>query len=82
MDVWYVHANFDFNGGLICTEVELSIKKGLNGQNHSLSDSHHSMQKSPFPFLLAQGGFPPYLLMLLRKPWELPYTQLYETQRR
>ena len=65
MDVWYVHANFDFNGGLICTEVELSIKKGLNGQNHSLSDSHHSMQKSPsakVPILTRSGRISPVSL--------------------
>ena len=30
--------------------IVFCFKKGLNGQNHSLPDSHHLIKKSPQPF--------------------------------
>ena len=35
----------------------VSFEKGLNGQNHSSSGSHHPVKNSPHP------------LLLYRKPW-------------
>ena len=44
--------------------VVFSFEKGLSGQNHSLSDSHHLIEKSPL------ANFPsPSPLTLLGKPW-------------
>ena len=44
--------------------VVFSFEKGLSGQNHSLSDSHHLIEKSPLV------NFPsPTPLTLLGKPW-------------
>ena len=42
----------------------LASEEGLSGQNHSLSDSHNPIEKSP------QANFPsPYPLTLFGKPW-------------
>ena len=44
--------------------VVFNFEKGSSGQNHSLSDSHHAIEKSP------QANFPsPYPVALFGKPW-------------
>ena len=59
------HANFDFNQCLIYLQnVVFSFEKGSSGQNHSLPDSHHPVQKSP-----RQISHPLHPLPLLGKPW-------------
>ena len=45
--------------------VVFSFEKGLNGQNHSLWDSHHPLKKSS----KQNWEIPPYPLMLFEKPW-------------
>ena len=45
--------------------VVFSFQKGSSGQNHSLSDSHHPIEKSP------PANFPsPYPLILFGKSWK------------
>ena len=44
--------------------VVFSFEKGLSGQNHSLSDSHHLIEKSPLANFSS-----PSPLTLLGKPW-------------
>ena len=42
------HANFDFNQcsiGIYLQNVVFSFEKGLSGQNHSLLDFHHPIDK-------------------------------------
>ena len=53
-----------------------SFQKGSSGQNHSLSDSHHPMEKSTLT------NFPsPYPLILFGKPWakdQVCYLNIFE----
>ena len=49
--------------------VVFSFDKGLNGWNHSSSDSQHHIIPPPFrKTSLPTGGNPPNPLMLFRKP--------------
>ena len=60
-------ANFDFNQYVQHLEsVVFSFEKCLNGQNHSLPDSHHHIKKIPsvkFPIPFSLGWNSPYLLI-------------------
>ena len=55
--------------------VVFSIENSSNGQNHSLSDSHHQItrQKPPYPHNnishLSHQEDSPYPVMLFEKPW-------------
>ena len=45
--------------------IAFSLEKGSSGQNHSFSDSHHSVQKFPQENILPP---PPTFLALFGKP--------------